>query len=135
MRSIVKRNKNVNIILWLNNIILEKVCSHKYLGLISDDQLNFNKHINEMTRTVSPKLYLLSRIRRYLNKEACTIIFKTMVLSIMEYGDIIYKIEKLFYRGLRICDASEVKIVEEQLCENCDIVPLENRRYLHLLLQ
>ena len=115
MRSIVKRSKNVDIILSLNNIILEKVCSHKYLGFISNDQVNFNKHINEMTRTVSHKLYLRSRIRRYLNKEACTIIFKMMVLSIMEYGDIIYagtsarnldKIEKLFYRGLHICDAS-----------------------------
>ena len=77
-------------ILSLNNIILERVCSYKYLGFILDDQLNFNKHVNEMIKIVSHKLYLLSRIRRYLNKKASNIIFKMMVLSIMENGDIIY---------------------------------------------
>ena len=119
MRSIVKKSKNVDMILSLNNVPLERVCSYKYLGFILDDQLNFNKHVNEMTKTISHKLYLLSRIRRYLNKKACITIFKTMVLSIVEYGDIIYagtpkvnldKIDKLFYRGLRICDASNTNI-------------------------
>ena len=143
MRSIVKKSKNVDMLLSLNNIILERVCSYKYLGFILDDQLNFNKHVIEIIKTVSHKLYLLSRIRRYLNKKACTIIFKTMVLSIMEYGDIIYagtskanldKIDKLFYRGLRICDANNTAISKNQLCDDCDIVPLEKRRDVHLLL-
>ena len=130
-------------ILSLNNTTLERVCSYKYLGFILDDQLNFNKHMNEMISTVSHKLYLLSRIRRYLNKEACIIIFKTMVLSILEYGDIVYagttvsnldKIDKLFYRGLRICDVSNTVVSNNQLCRNCSIVPLEKRRDVHLLL-
>ena len=94
-------------ILSLNNIILERVCSYKYLGFILDDQLNFNKYLSEMIKIISHKLYLLSRIRRYLTNEACILVFKTMVLSIIEYGDIIYagtskanldKIDKLFYR-------------------------------------
>ena len=71
MRKIVKRSKNVDIILSLNNIPLERVCSYKYLGFILDDHLNFNKHISSMVSTVSHKLYLLSRIRRYLNDQAC----------------------------------------------------------------
>ena len=83
------KKKTVDMILSLNNIILERVCSYKYLGFILDDQLNFNKHVNEMIKIVSHKLYLLSRIRIYLNKKASNIIFKTMVLSIMENGDII----------------------------------------------
>ena len=45
-------------------------CSYNYLGFILDDHLNFNKHMNEMINIVS----LLSRIRKYLNKEACTCI-------------------------------------------------------------
>ena len=66
-----------------------------------------------------------------------------MVLYIMEYGDIIYarttianldKIDKLFYRGLRICDATNVCISKDQSCADCDTVPLEKRRDVHLLL-
>ena len=143
MRSIVKKSKTVDMILSLNNIILERVSSYKYLGFILDDQLNFNKHMNDMINTVSHKLYLLSRVRRYLNKEACILLFKTMVLSIMEYGDIIYtgtsksnldKLDKLFYRGLRICDALNTTVSKDHLCVDCNIVPLEQRREVHVLL-
>ena len=143
MRSIVKKSKTVDMILSLNNVILERVCSYKYLGFILDDQLNFNKQMSDMIKTVSHKLYLLSRVRRYLNKEASILISKTMVLSIIEYGDIIYagtsnanldKVEKLFYRGLRICDATNIHVTKDQLCEDCNIVPLEKRRDAHLLL-
>ena len=59
MRSIIKKSKNVDMLLSLNNTVLEKVCSYKYLGFILDDQLNFNKHISETVNVVSHKLYLL----------------------------------------------------------------------------
>ena len=143
MRKIVKRSKNVDIILSLNNVPLERVCSYKYLGFILDGHLNFNKHINSMVSTVSHKLYLLSRIRRYLNDTACILIFKTMVLSILEYGNIIYsgtslnnldKLDKLFYRGLRICDSNNNNRNKNQLCQDCRISPLENRREVQLML-
>ena len=66
------------------------MCSYKYLGFILDDQLNFNKHVTELSKIVAHKLYLLSRIRKYITKSASLNIFKTMVLSLIEYGDIIY---------------------------------------------
>ena len=66
MRSIVKKSKNQDMILSLNNTVLEKVCSYKYLGFILDDHLNFNKHVKELTKIVTHKLYLLSKIRKYL---------------------------------------------------------------------
>ena len=96
-----------------------------------------------MGSTVSHKLYLLSRIRRYLNDTACILIFKTMVLSILEYGNIIYsgtsmnnldKLDKQFYRGLRICDSSNNNRNKNQLCHDCRISPLENRREVQLML-
>ena len=99
-------------VLSLNNNILDRVSSYKYLGFILDEHLHFNTHISELCDLVTHKLYLLSRIRKFLTTQACITIFKTMVLSVIEYGDIIYsgtsecnlnKIDKLFYRGLRIC--------------------------------
>ena len=43
-------------------------------------------------------------------------------------------IDKLFYRGLRICDATFVAKSKDQLCNDSDIVSLEKRRNVHLLL-
>ena len=74
---------------------------------------------------------------------ACIVIFKTMILSLIEYGDIIYtgtsqnnlsKIVNLFYRGLRICVNSNEKVTKEILCNDCRIAPLDIRREMHLLL-
>ena len=59
MRSNIKRSKMLDIQLSLNANILERVCSYKYLGLILDEHLNYNKHVKEMTKLISHKLYLL----------------------------------------------------------------------------
>ena len=49
----------LDIQLSLNANILERVCSYKYLGLILDEHLTYNKHIKEMTKLISHKLYLM----------------------------------------------------------------------------
>ena len=68
-------------------------------------------HITELCNLVSHKLYLPSKVRKYITTEACITVFKTMILSLIEYGDVIYsgtsqenikKIDRLFYTGLRI---------------------------------
>ena len=78
-----------------------------------------------MTKVILHKLYLLSKIRRYINQYACSNIFKTMVLSIIEYCDIVYagtnqtnlsKKDNLFYRGLRIYTNVDTTISRKVLC-------------------
>ena len=143
MRSLVHRGKMLNIKLSLNNQILEQVCSYKYLDLILDEHLNYNKHIKEMNKLVTHKLYLLSKVRKYINETACINIFKTMILSLIEYCDIIYagtshgnlsNLDKLFYRGLRICVNDRVHLNRHELTVNCKVVPLKDRRLSHLLI-
>ena len=143
MRSKIKKSKANDTILSLNGNILNRVCSYKYLGFILDDHLNFNKHITEMCNILTHKLYVLSKIRKYITSEACILIFKTMILPIMEYGDIIFngtasnnldKVNGLFYRGLRICMNYNYKISKEELCNDCKLKSLIDRRNVHLLL-
>ena len=130
-------------LLSLNNTVLEKECSYKYLGFILDDQLNFNKHVSETVNVVSHKLYLLSKIRKYPTTQASIMIFKTMILSLIEYGNTIYagtsiknldKLDKLFYRGLRICDGSNTMVSRLKLRTDCHVDKLSVRRDRHLLL-
>ena len=143
MRSIIRTGKMLDIKLSLNNQILEQVCSYKYLGLILDEHLNYNKHIKEMNKLVALKLYLMSKIRKYITESACINIFKTMVLSLIEYCDIIYagtsqgnlsNIDNLFYRGLRICINNQAHLTKKELISNCKIAPLKDRRLSHLLI-
>ena len=143
MRSNIKKSKMLDIQLSLNANILERVCSYKYLGLILDEHLNYNKHVKEMSKLISHKLYLLSKIRRYITQKACITIFKTMVLSVIEYCDIIYTgtsqsnlitVDNFFYRGLRICLNCYTTTSRKVLCKDCTMAPLYDRRKAHLLL-
>ena len=143
MRSIIRIGKMLDIKLSLNNQILEQVCSYKYLGLILDEHLNYNKHIKEMNKLVAHKLYLMSKIRKYITETACINIFKTMVLSLIEYCDIIYagtsqgnlsNIDNFFYRGLRICVNNQAHLSKNELLTKCKIAPLKDRRLSHLLI-
>lgn len=70
----------------MNGIMLENV-----LGVLLDVQLNFKKHVNHIIRSVAHKVYTLGKIRRKLTKKAATDIYKTMILPIMDYGDVFYQ--------------------------------------------
>ena len=71
-------------------------------------------------------------IKKYLTEDACTTNSKTMVLALIEYGDMIYegtsqcnlnKLSTLFYRGLRICITTNNKVGKIYSCNECHISP------------
>ena len=82
--------KIVNHTLCINTKRLEKVSSYKYLGLTLDMNLNYNKHLENCLRLISHKAYLLSKIRMYIDMNTAITIYKTMILPVIEYGDVIY---------------------------------------------
>ena len=66
-----------------------------------------------------------------------------MILSLIEYGDVIFagmssrnlnNIDRLFYRGLRICLNFKFAFTKNDVCNECHILTLGARRHLHLLL-
>ena len=66
-----------------------------------------------------------------------------MILSLLEYGDVIFagtsarninSIDRLFYRGLRICLNFNFTLSKDKVCNECCISTLGARRDLHLLL-
>ena len=136
-------NNQTTIAVYIDAMKAFDTVNHQILirGLILDEHLTYNKHIKEMTKQITHKLYLLSKIRHYITQEASINIFKTMVLSVIEYCDIVYarssqtnltKIDKLFYRGL--CLDYNNTLSRKILCNECTVAPLTNRRESHLLL-
>ena len=58
----VKHNLSVHV----NDTTLENVESDKLLDVHIDTSLNFNKHVDTVCKSISSKLDLLRRIKRYL---------------------------------------------------------------------
>ena len=122
---------------------IQKVATYKYLGLTLDMNLTFNNHLQNIQNIVSHKCLLLLKLRKYINTFTATILYKTMILPIIEYGDVIYggakgkpiqRLQTIQNRILRICLYTDVYIDKEQLYELCDTSKLDIRREVHLRL-
>ena len=72
----------------INGTELERVTSYKYLGVTLDPSLNFDKHLHNLLARVTGKVKQLRKMRMFLTKEAAILVYKNMILPILEYGDI-----------------------------------------------
>ena len=129
-------------VLKLDDVQLQQVSSYKYLGVTLDPSLNFKQHLASVTRTVSHKLYILSRLRRYLSDRAALLIYKSMVLPYMDYSDVVYtkaaeadldRLQRLQNRALKICLNSNRHESTEYIHRQTKVPLLDNRRKNHLL--
>lgn len=85
---IKNKNKQVDlngIQLRIENQSIELVHELKYLGIIIDDELNFNKHIDYICKKASSKVGLLHRIKKNMKVENRICIYKTIIAPHFEY--------------------------------------------------
>ena len=62
----------------------------KRLGLILDEKLNFNHHVNEKISKSNGGIGLIKRLRRYLPRKSPLDIYKSFIRAHLDYGDVIY---------------------------------------------
>ena len=141
LKSQTRRIQNHD--LFIQDTKIERVNSYKYLGVILDINLSFNNHLENCLKLVSHKAYLLSKIRKYINVTTAVTIYKTMILPIVEYGDVLYagSNKKLLHdlqvaqnRILRTCLYDDRLADTLILHHRCKIAKLQERRLLHLNL-
>ena len=71
----------------LNSQVIEQVSEHRHPGVILDDQLKWQAHINSIANAVAKSVYLLSRLRHFCNSEACNTLcfFHAQIMSRINY--------------------------------------------------
>ena len=126
----------------MNDCKIQYVNHFNYLGIKLDRTLTFEMHACETIRMVAHKLYLLSRVRKYINIQQAITIYRSMIVPYFDYGDIflsninlktIDKLQKLQNRALRICLALDGRSNVNELHNICNINKLSHRRHVHLL--
>ena len=135
-----KRMQNVRFT--LNEQVLGLVESYKYLGVTLDQNLNFQKHVKSIIKTLSYKIYLLSKIRPFLTEKAAVLIYKSMVLPYIDYGDTFYfsctkdllnKLQRMQNRALKIIFRLNRRFPTKELHQTAGVLMLDKRREMHLL--
>ncbi len=95
----------------INGTELEQVSVYKYLGIYLDEKLNMEYHIEQLCAKSKKKLGMLGRIRKFISRSTATTLFKSLLLPVLEYGDIIYgtanvttleKVQRIQNSGMRI---------------------------------
>ena len=85
-------NKNINISiaddfeLKMNNHIIERTKSYRYLGLLVDEKFSWVNHINEICWKLSQVAGVIFKIRTLLSKEALMLVYHALVGSKLRYG-------------------------------------------------
>ena len=90
---------------------LTRVAEYKYLGVILDESLSWNAHVNYLISKVSKRIGILGRTRRSISMHTAGIIYRSFILPVLDYCDTIWNccgctnadnIEKLQRRAARI---------------------------------
>ena len=70
----------------LHGAPIANVMSHRYLGVIIDSGLCFEKSLNDIVRKVNHRLFNFGKVRKFIIRAAITI-YKSTILPILEYAD------------------------------------------------
>ena len=130
--------------LTFNNKEIQYVHTFNYLGLLLDDKLTFTPHYRLVKRRIENNIFVLSKVRKYINNETAVLIFKQAILPIAEYAGFVLcscnlgqkrELQKLQNNALRICKRFYLldRISIDRLHYECKILGLEQRRRNQLL--
>lgn len=76
--------------IFVENEILDQVEETKFLGLVIDDSLTWDEHVNLVIRKTSSGLYALRRMAQSCNMETLKSIYYALIHSHISYGICIY---------------------------------------------
>ena len=106
-----------------------------------DSGLHFETHAKECIRLVSHKIFLLSKIRRFLNKHQALTIYRSKIMPYFDYGDIFLTgiqvktrdmLQKIQNRALRLILNRNSRHNVWELHHEALIPFLDDRRTCHL---
>ena len=77
---------------YINNEIVEKVETFKYLGMILDPCLTFSAHINKLYKKTCSKIGMVKKVCYLIDYSIALTLYKSLVLPHLDYCDTIYMI-------------------------------------------
>ena len=77
-------------VITFNNSAISVQDHQKHLGLILDQKLAFDRHLDEKIKKANRGIGLINRLREFLPRDSLVTIYKAHVRPHLDYGDIVY---------------------------------------------
>jgi hypothetical protein len=82
--------QNEELSLTINSEQLQHSACEKLLGIKIDSNLNWKNQIDQIGSKISSKIYLLSKIKKYLNHESRQLIYSGYILPLIDYCCVVW---------------------------------------------
>ena len=79
-----------NIELKIGDDVISRVEHYKYLGTVLDSALTGEQQLMKLNQQMATKLKTFNQIRRFMSEKTAVLIYKTTILPIIDYNDIIH---------------------------------------------
>lgn len=126
----------------INSYQFAKVENYSYLGVTLDPELKFERALSDTLRRLGQKIYSLSIIRKDLTLNCAILLYKTMILPVIDYCNFCLspctdrartKLQRMQNRALRICLKAEGRTRTADLHTRARLAPLDLRREFDIL--
>ena len=138
-----KINKPIHPQLFFNENIINSIPHQKHLGIILDQKLNFQEHINSILSKVNRSIGLLRKLNSVLSRSSLMTIYKSFIRPHLDYGDIIFdqafndsfhsKMESIQYKACLAITGAIQGSSKEKLYNELGLESLQSRRWMHKL--
>ena len=125
-----------------NGVNVERTIEHVHLGLATTSNLSWEKHIFTVVNKASKAMHILNFVKHRLPKSGLPSLYKTMILPILEYCDIIYDnctvresaaLEQVQPRAALACTGAYKHTRTDLLLAELGWLPFKERRDNHKL--
>ena len=86
---ITNKRKLPDFVVEVNGMPLERCKSYKYLGVVIDEKLKWDSHIEHITPKISKACGALARLRNCTNMEVLKNVYHAQIYSYLRYGILI----------------------------------------------
>ena len=97
----------------------------KNLGVIFDSTFSFSDHVSALCKACFPKIRVLSRVRRYLNTKAATMLANSLVSSKLDYCNSLLS-------SVAMKDMRRLQLLQNTLCRIVCRLPWRSHVSNHL---
>ena len=121
---------------------INRVEHYKYLGTVLDSSLTGEQQLTKLNQQMAIKLKTFSQIRKFMTEKTAVIVYKTTILPIIDYNDIIYdmmtenlqlKLQRLQNRALRTVFLGKT-LTNKEMHDRAGVTFLKKRRHEHLMM-
>ena len=117
------------------NYKIERKSSVKFLGVILDEHLTWNQHINHVCNKLRSLFHVFYSIRRYLSKDNIKTLYYTLVYTRIKYGLAVYghagvtklnKIQFLQNQLLKVLSSKKFRFSTDKLHNEFEILKIQD---------